>query len=218
MKTLQINGTLRKELGKKSALKLRKSNNIPCILYGGKENVHFYTPESSFLKLIYTSDVHLVNIKLDSSEYSTILKEVQFHPVTDRIIHADFIKVTEDKPVTISLPVYVTGDSAGVKAGGKLKINKLYLTVKGLIKDFPDHITIDITELNIHDSVKVGDISLENVEILEPKNVMVLNIATSRVAQKTEEAEAEVVAEAGAAATAEQTAEKGAEKTAEEKK
>jgi len=224
MKTLQITGTLRKELGKKDAVRLRKSNNVPCVLYGGKENIHFYTHENSFLKLIYTEDVHLVNINLNGKQYSTLLKDIQFHPVTDRVIHADFIEVSEDKPVTVSLPVRVTGDSVGVKAGGKLRINKRYLTVKSLIKNIPDHITVDITDLKIHDSIKVGDISIPDVEILEPKNVSVVNIVTSRVAQKAEEAEtAEAAAAAGTAEKAgEKPAEKGgekaAEKTAEEKK
>jgi len=217
MKTLQINGSLRKELGKKSAEKLRKSNNVPCVLYGVKKNIHFYTHENSFNKLIFTSDVHLVNLNIDSRDYKTLLKEIQFHPVTDRVIHADFVMVSDDKPVTVSLPVKTTGDSAGIKAGGRLKVNKRYLTVKGLIKDIPDHITIDITDLNIHDSVKVGDLSLENLEILEPKNVMVVNIATSRVAQKVEEGEAEAIAGAEAS-PGEKAPEKGTEKPQEEKK
>jgi large subunit ribosomal protein L25 len=221
MKALQINGSPRKELGKKSAKKLRKLNNVPCVLYGGKENIHFYTHENTFNKLIFTSDIHLVNLNIDSRDYRTLLKDIQFHPVTDRVIHADFVMVSDDKPVKVSLPVKTTGDSAGIKAGGRLKVNKRYLTVKGLIKDIPDHITIDITDLNIHDSVKVGDLSLENLEILEPKNVMVVNIAISRVAQKAEEGEGEGEAEAVAgaeAAPAEKAPEKGTEKPQEEKK
>ncbi len=211
MKTLQINGSLRNELGKKSAGKLRKSNNVPCVLYGGKENIHFYTHENSFLKLIFTSDAHLVNLNLNGQEYKTILKDIQFHPVTDRVIHADFIEVSDDKPIVISLPVRVTGDSVGVKAGGKLRIGKKYLKVKGFIKDIPEQITIDITNLKIHDSIKAGDLSLEKVEIMEPKSAMVVNIITSRVAQKGEE-EAEAAA---APATGEQPSEKKAEETAE---
>jgi len=223
MKTLQITGTPRKELGKKDAVKLRKSNNVPCVLYGGKENIHFYTHENSFLKLIYTEDVHLVNLNINGKQYNTLLKDIQFHPVTDRVIHADFIEVSEDKPVTVALPVKVTGDSVGVKAGGKLRINKRYLTVKSLVNNIPDHITVDITNLKIHDSIKVGDISIPGVEILEPKNVAVVNVTTSRVAQKAEEAEAGEAAAAGAAEKAgdkagEKGGEKATEKTAEEKK
>ncbi len=188
MKTLEINGSLRKSSGKKDTAILRKSNMVPCVLYGGKENIHFTTHENSFLKLVYTSDVHLVKLHIDGKEFNTILKDIQFHPVSDRIIHADFIEVFDNKPIVVSLPVKITGDSPGVKAGGKLKLNKRYLRIKGLPKDIPDHITIDITDLKIHDSVKAGDISIENIELLEPENLMILNVATSRVVQKTEEA------------------------------
>jgi len=202
MKTLEITGSQRKEVGKKDAVKIRKAKMVPCVLYGGSRNIHFSTHENSFLKLVYTDDVHLVNLNIDGKSFKSILKDIQFHPVNDKIIHADFIELHEDKPVTISLPVKVTGDSEGVKAGGKLKIGKRYLKVKGLIKDLPEHITIDITNLNIHDSVKAGDIKLDNVTIVEPEKLMVLNIATSRVAQKTEETgvEGEGAAEEGAAA------------------
>ena len=188
MKTLEINGSLRKSSGKKDTAILRKSNMVPCVLYGGKENIHFTTHENSFLKLVYTSDVHIVKLHIDGKEFNTILKDIQFHPVSDRIIHADFIEVFDNKPIVVSLPVKITGDSPGVKAGGKLKLNKRYLRIKGLPKDIPDHITIDITDLKIHDSVKAGDISIENIELLEPENLMILNVATSRVVQKTEEA------------------------------
>ncbi len=204
MKTLEINGSLRKSSGKKDTAILRKSNMVPCVLYGGKENIHFTTHENSFLKLVYTSDVHIVKLHIDGKEFNTILKDIQFHPVSDRIIHADFIEVFDNKPIVVSLPVKITGDSPGVKAGGKLKLNKRYLRIKGLPKDIPDHITIDITDLKIHDSVKAGDISIENIELLEPENLMILNVATSRVVQKTEEAvpEAENVPSAQAAENA----------------
>jgi len=202
MKTLEIIGSQRKELGKKDAVKIRKANHVPCVLYGGSGNIHFSTHENSFLKLVYTDDVHLVNLNIDGKTFKSILKEIQFHPVNDKIIHADFVELHEEKPVTIALPVKVTGDSEGIKAGGKLKIGKRYLKVKGLIKDLPEHITIDITNLNIHDSVKAGEIKLDNVTIMEPERLMVVNIATSRVAQKAEEtgAEGEAAAEEGAAA------------------
>lgn len=203
MKTLQINGSLRTDLGKKSAIKLRKSNNVPCVLYGGEKNLHFHTHENSFLKLIYTPDAHLVELNIENRQYKSILKDIQFHPVSDRVIHADFMEVYEDKPVVVALPVKITGDSVGVIAGGKLRIRKRTLKVKGLLKDIPEFLPIDITNLNIHDSVKAGDLSFENIEIMEPKKMMVLNIATSRVAQKTEE---EIAAEEAAAAASEEKA------------
>jgi large subunit ribosomal protein L25 len=207
MKTIEINGSIRKELGKKSSRDLRKENNVPCVLYGGKEILHFYSHENNFTKLIYTHDAHLVKLNLADKVIKCVLKEVQFHPVTDRIMHLDFIEVADDKPITINLPINVTGDSVGIKAGGKLRIRKRSLLVKGLTTDIPDFLPIDITELKIHQSIKVGDLSFDKIELIDPKKLMILGIATSRVAQKTEEeVEAEETPE-GAAPAAEEVAE-----------
>ena len=201
MKTIEINGTFRKELGKKSSKELRKANNVPCVIYGGQENLHFYTHENNFKNLIYTPDAHLVNLKIEGKEYNAVLKEIQFHPVSDKIIHVDFIEVAKDKPVTIGIPIRVLGDSVGIKAGGKLRIRRRSLLVKGFANDLPEFLPIDITELQIHQSVKVGDLSFDKIELLDPKKLMVLAVATSRVAQKTpEELEAETAAAELAAA------------------
>jgi large subunit ribosomal protein L25 len=203
MKTIEINGSFRKELGKRSSKELRKTNNVPCVMYGGKENVHFYTHENNFKNLIYTADAHLVNLKLEGKEYSAVLKEIQFHPVSDKIIHVDFTEVAPNKPVTISIPIRVSGDSVGVKAGGKLRIRRRSLLVKGIANEIPEFLPIDITEIKIHQSIKVGDLSYDKIELLDPKRSMVLGVATSRVVQKTpEELEAEAVAAAAAEAAA----------------
>lgn len=211
MKTIEINGSFRKELGKKSSKKLRKANQVPCVMYGGKENIHFYTHENNFTNLIYTSDAHLVNLKIEGKEHNAVLKEIQFHPVSDRIIHADFTEVAPDKPVTIGIPIKVSGDSVGIKAGGKLRIRRRSLLVRGFTNDLPEFLPIDITEVKIHQSIKVGDLAFDKIELLDPKRSMVLAVATSRVAQKTtEELEAEAAtaaAEAAAAASAETPAE-----------
>jgi large subunit ribosomal protein L25 len=203
MKTIEINGSFRKELGKKSSKELRKAGNVPCVVYGGKENIHFFSHENNFTKLIYTPDAHLVHLKIDGKEYRVILKEIQYHPVSDRIIHVDFTQVFDDKPISISIPISVSGDSVGVIAGGKLRIRKRSLMVRGLASDIPEHLPIDITDLKIHDSVKVGDLSYDKIELIDMKKSMVLTIATSRVAQKDEEvvaegAETAAVAEEGA--------------------
>ena len=203
MKTIEITGSFRKELGKKSSRDLRKENNVPCVIYGGKENIHFYTHENNFNKLIYTPDAHLVKLNVEGKTFDLVLKEVQFHPVSDKIIHVDFTEVTEDKPITISLPVKVTGDSAGVKAGGKLRLKMRSLLVKGLSKDIPEYLSIDVTNLKIHQSVKVGDLSFDKINLLDSKKLMVVTVATSRVAQKTdEELAAEAEAETAVAAAA----------------
>jgi len=203
MKTIVINGSFRTELGKKSSKELRKALNVPCVIYGGKENIHFYTHENNFKKLVYTPDAHLVNLKIEGKEYNAVLKEIQFHPISDRIIHIDFTEVAVDKPVIIGIPVKVTGDSVGVKAGGKLRIRRRSLLVKGYVNEIPEFLPIDITELKIHQSVKVGDLSFDKIELLDPKRSMVVAVATSRVVQKTpEELEAETAAAAAAALVA----------------
>jgi large subunit ribosomal protein L25 len=199
MKTLEIKGSFRTELGKKSSKQLRKADNVPCVIYGQKDNIHFYAHENSFKNLVYTPEAHLVKLSLQDKEYRVVLKEMQFHPVSDRILHADFIEITENKPVVINIPIRVFGDSAGVISGGKLVIKKRNLKVKGLADDLPESLPIDITKLKIHESFKVGDLSFPKIELLDPKKLMVLTIATSRVAQKTDE---ELIAEAAEATEA----------------
>jgi large subunit ribosomal protein L25 len=208
MKTIEISGTFRKELGKKSSKELRKALNVPCVIYGGKENIHFYTHENNFKNLVYTAEAHLVNLKIEGKEYDAVLKDMQFHPVSDRIMHADFTEVTLDKPVIIGIPIKVSGDSVGIKAGGKLRIRRRTLLVKGFDNDIPEFLPIDITEIKIHQSIKVGDLSFDKIELLDPKKSMVLAVATSRVAQKTpEELEAETAAAALLAAAPVEVAE-----------
>jgi large subunit ribosomal protein L25 len=198
MKSIEIKGSFRTELGKKSSREIRKIGNVPCVIYGKEQNLHFYAPELAFKNLIYTPEAHLVDLNIENKMHKAVLKEVQYHPVSDKILHADFIEVFDDKPVVINIPIKVTGDSAGVIAGGKLNIKKRNLKVKGLPNDLPEYLLIDITNLQIHESVKVGDMSYDKIELLDSKKLMVLTIATSRVAQKGEsETEAGGAPEAG---------------------
>ncbi len=199
MKTIGIKGSFRTELGKRNAKKIRKEGNVPCVIYGKEKNIHFHAHENSFKNLVYTPEAHLVSLNIDDKQYRAVLKDMQFHPVSDKILHADFIEIQENKPVVINIPVKVTGDSIGVISGGKLVIKRRSLKVKGLADDLPEHLTIDITNLKIHDSYKVGDLSFPKIELLDPRRSMVLAIATSRVAQKSEE---EIAAEAEAEAAA----------------
>lgn len=186
MKTLEIKGSLRTELGKKSSKKARKEGNVPCVIYGKEQNIHFQTHENSFKNLIYTQDAHIVNLNLDGKDYKVVLQDVQFHPVTDKITHVDFVEIFDNKPIITSLPIKVTGDSVGVKAGGKLRIKKRHLKVKGFANDIPENLLIDITDVKIHQSVKVGDLSFQKIELIDPKITTVLSVATSRVVQKEE--------------------------------
>lgn len=208
MKTIEIKGSLRKELGKKDSKQLRKSENVPCVMYMKENNIHFYAHENSFKNLIYTHEAHLVKLNLDNQEYNAVLHDMQFHPVTDRLIHADFVQIFDNKPVIIDIPVSVVGESAGVKAGGKLIVKKRHLKVKGLAENLPEDLEVDVTDLNIAHSIKVGDLSYDKIELMDPKITTVVTVATSRVALKTEEEEA---AEAAAAAAAAEGGEEAAE-------
>jgi len=196
MKTIEIKGTFRTDLGKKSSKQVRKAGNVPCVIYGKEQNIHFYTPEISFKNLVYTPEAHLVNLVIEDKQYRVVLKDMQFHPVKDNILHADFIEIIGNKPVVISIPIKLSGDSVGVIAGGKLSLKKRNLKVKGLADNLPETLPIDITNLKIHDSIKVGDLSYDKIELLDPKKTLVLTIATSRVVAKTDE---EVAAETATA-------------------
>ena len=204
MKTIEIKASLRKDIGKKSSKLLRREENVPCVIYGKDGNVHFYAHENSFKSLIYTHKAHLVQIDLDGKAYKAVLKDIQFHPVSDKILHIDFIQIFDDKPVVINIPITVQGDSVGVIAGGKLSIKKRNIKVKGFAEDLPEFLPIDITDLKIHQSVKIGDLSFDKLELIDPKIATVLSIATSRVAQKADEVPVEGAAEAPAEAPAEE--------------
>ena len=184
MKTIEIKGSLRTELGKKSSKQIRKADGVPCVIYGKEENIHFFAPELSFKNLVYTHEAQLVDLNINGNIYKTILQDIQFHPVSDKMIHADFIKIFDNKPVAISVPVSVYGNSVGVMAGGKLSIKRRKLKIKGLPKDLPESISIDISNLKIHDNIRVSDLSIDNIEFLDAKKSVVVTVATSRGAQK----------------------------------
>jgi len=186
MKTIEIKAISRSNFGKKETKSLRAEDNVPCVMYGGKENLHFYAHENEFRSMIYTPDVHLISLQVDGKSYNAILKDLQFHPVTDKLLHIDFIQVSDEKPVLIDIPIKLSGVSPGVKAGGRLKINRRSLKVKGLTRDFPEHLDIDISSLEIGQSLKIGDLSYDNLLIMENKKSMIVSVATSRVVQKEE--------------------------------
>ncbi|MFO7575816.1 MAG: 50S ribosomal protein L25/general stress protein Ctc [Bacteroidales bacterium] len=207
MKTLTISGKLREETGKSSSKQLRKSENVPCVIYGGEENIHFHAHRNSFKNLIYTPDAHIVNLDLEGKTLMVVMKDIQFHPVTDEIMHIDFVEVFENKPVVIDIPLKITGDSPGVKAGGKLRIKLRKLKVKGLMSKIPDFLVVDISSLNIGQSIKVGELSYDNIELLDSGKSLVLAVAVARGALKTAEEEAAEAAEEAQAAEDAQAAE-----------
>ncbi len=201
MKTIEIKAVPREHFGKKSTNSLRAEGNVPCVMYRKDENLHFYAPEKAFRGLVYTPDVFLVNLVVDGNSYNAVMKDLQFHPVSDRLLHIDFMQVSTDSPIILDIPLKITGESSGVKAGGKLRVKRRSLKVKGLTKNLPDHLTIDITGLGIGQSIKIGDLVYENLEIIDNKRAMVVSVEASRISLKDEEAApgAEAAAEAPAA-------------------
>jgi large subunit ribosomal protein L25 len=202
MKTLTIKAKKRTDLGKQSSKVLRAQEQIPCVMYGGEEVLHFYAHINEFKNLVYTNHVHLAEIDIDGKGYKAVMKDIQFHPVTDAITHIDFIQVLDDKPTTVSLPIELTGTSKGVLSGGKIRQRRRYLKVKALVKHMPEILSIDITELNIGNAIKVEDLSFPNVELLDPAQALVVGIVSSRVTAKGMELESDQPAAAEAPAEA----------------
>jgi|ERR1035438_1194749 large subunit ribosomal protein L25 len=212
MKTVSLSGSLRENVGKKDAKKQRVENKIPCVLYGGKEQIHFAADDKLFRKIIFTPEVYLVKLNIAGTEHDTIIQDVQYHPVTDRILHADFLELPADKPVTIAIPVKMEGTAPGVLKGGRFIYKMRKLKIKAMAKDLPDYIMISIDSLEIGDSVKVSDVKRDDVTFLDPPNSVILGVRTARAVVE-EVSAGGVVAEEGAAA-----AEGGAEKKEEGKK
>jgi len=184
MKTIELKGTIRKDTGKKYSRKLRLEEKVPCVMYGGKENIHFSIPELSFKDIVYTPNVYLLKFEIEGNNHNAVIKEVQFHPVTDKIIHADFKEYHPDQPVIINLPAKIVGESIGLKAGGKLRIRKRTLKAKGFVTDFPEHLEIDITDLDIGHTIRIEDLKVEGLEFLDSPGLMVVSIVSARVISK----------------------------------
>ncbi|MDR1225591.1 MAG: 50S ribosomal protein L25/general stress protein Ctc [Prevotellaceae bacterium] len=183
MKTLEITGTARTATGKEETAKLRKTGVVPCIIYGNGENIMFSAPTAAFKDLIYTPNAYLVKINLDGRKVETgVMREVQYHPVTDEILHVDFYRVSESKPVAMAVPVTLTGSAEGVKLGGKLQQATRKIQVAALPKDLPDAVEVDITLLGLGKSIFVGDLKVENGNILTPKSTVICAVKMTRAA------------------------------------
>jgi len=205
MKKVSLSGSLRENVGKKDAKKHRREGNIPCVIYGGEEQIHFFTNAIKFDKVIFTPEVFLITIDIDGKEYQTILQEVAYHPVTDIVLHADFLELVPGKELTIGIPINLVGISPGVMAGGQM-IKKMHkLRLRGLVEHFPEKVDVDISKLVIGTSVKVRDLDLENLSLLDPPNSVVVRVKTSRtVVEDEEDEEEEEEGEEGAAPAAEE--------------
>jgi len=182
MKTVTISGSARTETGKKATKALRGQGLVPCVLYGGQEQVHFFADTREFKKVIFTPDAFNIDLAIGDKNYKAVIQHTQYHPISDELIHADFYELDENRLVTIGIPIKITGNSVGVRAGGKLMTKTRKLKIKALPANLPDFISIDISNLNIGDSVKVNTLSAEGVTFLDAPNVVVVSVATTRAA------------------------------------
>jgi large subunit ribosomal protein L25 len=208
MKTIEIKGSLREAVGKKSAKSIRKNEEVPCVLYGMGENVHFKLNEKLFKNLVFTPEACLVNLDIEGKKYKVVMRDLQFHPISDKITHADFYQIDEKKPIWIHVPVVVEGVSVGILKGGKLDQKMRKIKIKSLVDNLPDHISVDITPLEIGKSIKIADLTMDGIEFLDSKNDVVVRIKSAR-GVLAEETPAEGAAAAEGAAPAEGKAEEG---------
>ncbi len=188
MKTVTLSGSSRANVGKVDARELRAKGHVPCVIYGGNEQIHFHADERAFKPVIFTPNAHIVEVNLDGKVYKTVLQEAQYHRINDKLIHADFLQIVDGKPVTVEIPVKLNGQSEGVKKGGKLVLKLRKLKARGLANVLPDYIDINIEKLDIGSSVAVGDINIDGVTLLNAKNVSVVSVATTRATAAAETA------------------------------
>lgn len=190
MKTIEIKGHLRGSLGSKDAKLLRREGQVPCVVYGGGENIHFHADIRELNKLVYTPEVYLVTLNLDGKMVKAVVRDAQYHPVGDQMLHMDLTQIVDGKPVSIQLPVHVNGTAVGVKAGGTMRQSASRLSVRGKVDTLPDSIEIDVTNLKIGGMVKVGDLKVAGVEFMEAANRVVVAVRTSRKVVAEGDAEA----------------------------
>lgn len=209
MKSITIQGTKRESVGKKSTKALRDAELVPCVVYGGAETLNFSAEERSFKGLVYTPDAHTVSIEVDGQTIPAVLQDIQFHPITDKILHADFYQLADDKPVVMEVPVRLTGRAKGVVSGGALRQSFRKLKLKALPANLPDEIVVDVTPLKIGNKLYVGDIKTDGFSFMHPDNAVVVAVKMSRTAMKggavVEDDDEEETAAEGEAPAAEAT-------------
>lgn len=194
MKKAQLSGSLRANVGKKDATALRNAGRVPCVLYGQGEQTHFSVKSIDMEKLIFSPDVYQVELDLEGKKVSAVIKDLQMHPVKDKPRHVDFYQLDEKKPIRISLPLRTTGAAVGVISGGKFRQAYRMLKVEGLPSDLPEAIVVDITKMRIGHMVRVSDLKVPKVTLLDPQNAVLISIKTARgavaeIAADDEEAE-----------------------------
>ncbi|WP_394747563.1 50S ribosomal protein L25/general stress protein Ctc [Spongiimicrobium salis] len=203
MKSITIKGSERESVGKKSTKALRNAGKVPCVLYGGDAPLHFSANELAFKNLVYTPNAHTVVIDLEGGKtFSAVMQDIQFHPVTDGILHVDFYQLFDDKEVTMDIPVRLEGNSPGVRNGGRLLFRKRKLTIKALPGNLPDFFDVDISKLKIGGGIPVSSVLSDDYSILHPDSTIIVQVKTSRNAAAEEEDEEEEATEGEAAAPA----------------
>ncbi|MEM7551068.1 MAG: 50S ribosomal protein L25/general stress protein Ctc [Bacteroidota bacterium] len=200
MKTVEIIGFKRANLGKSEVKKLRSQGNVPCVIYGGDEQIHFYVPMILFRELLYTSEAHFVNLDIEGEEKWCIIQDAQFHPVSEIILHADFLELHEGRPVKMDIPISLEGQAKGVLDGGTLMHKRRSLSVKAKPKNMPEKIVVDVTDLDFNSAIKVSDIEEKDFTILDPKqaSIAVIEIPRALRGKTDEDEELEEGAEAAA--------------------
>ena len=197
MKSIEINGSLRTETGKKATRELRKSDSVPCVLYGINKDengnqvaTHFTVTNDGLRNLVYTPHIYVVNLNIDGKVVTAIMKDIQFHPVTDAILHVDFLQIDEANPIVMEVPVQMEGLAEGVKAGGKLALQIRKLKVKALYSAIPERLIVDVTNLGLGKTIKVGELSYEGLQILNAKEAVVCAVKLTRAARGAQAAAA----------------------------
>lgn len=181
MKSITIKGSQRESVGKVATKALRNAGKVPCVIYGGESPIHFSAEELSFRDLVYTPNAYTAVIELDNGQsISAVLQDIQFHPVTDSILHIDFFQLFDDKPVTMNIPVRLEGNSPGVRNGGRLLFRNRKLSVKALPNLLPDEIVVDISKLKIGGKVAVESLRVDEYTIMQPDNITVVQVKASR--------------------------------------
>ena len=183
MQVFDLKGEVRNDLGKKATKAVRYAEKVPCVLYGGEANVHFAVLDKDLKKLLYTPNVYLVNLDLDGKSYGAVMRDIQFHPVKDNILHVDFYQIDEAKPIVMEVPVQLEGLAEGVRAGGKLALQMRKLKVKALYNAIPERLTIDVTALGLGKTIKVGELHYEGLELINAKEAVVCAVKLTRAAR-----------------------------------
>ena len=188
MRSIEVKGTARtiaaRSSEQASALKaIRKDNGVPCVLYGGGENIHFTVPVEGLRNLVYTPHIYVVDLVIDGKKVNAILKDIQFHPVKDTILHVDFYQIDEAKPIVMEVPVQLEGLAEGVKAGGKLVLQMRKLKVKALYNIIPEKLTVNVSHLGLGKTVKIGELKYEGLELLNAKDAVVCAVKLTRAAR-----------------------------------